>query len=88
MMDANAVLQGFLSADAARIRGAAFDVLYAKHDAAKLASLFLMPTTFLRQQEALSLAGFLFRIVSMSKKPLPYCVFMRKILCLVLASCF
>ena len=39
MMDANAVLQGFLSADAARIRGAAFEVLYAKHDAAKLAPL-------------------------------------------------
>lgn len=88
MMDANAVLQGFLSADAARIRGAAFDVLYAKHDAAKLASLFLMPTTLLRQQEALSLAGFLFRIVSMSMKPSPYCGFMRKKPCLVLASCF
>ena len=39
MMDANAVLQGFLSVDAARIRGAAFAVLYAKHDAAKLVPL-------------------------------------------------
>ena len=58
MMDANAVLQGFLSADAARIRGAAFDVLYAKHDAAKLVPLLPYADNIVEATSKIELGGF------------------------------
>ena len=57
MMDANAVLQGFLSVDAARIRGAAFAVLYAKHDAAKLAPLLPYADNIVEATRTIELGG-------------------------------
>ena len=59
MMDANTVLQGFLSADAARIRGAAFDVLYAKHDAAKLSPLLPYADNIVEATRTIELGGVL-----------------------------
>ena len=57
MMDANAVLQGFLSADTERIRGAAFDVLYAKHDAAQLAPLLPYADNIVEATSKIALGG-------------------------------
>ena len=57
MMDANAVLQGFFSADAERIRGAAFEVLYVKHDAVKLVPLLPYADNIVEATSKIELGG-------------------------------